>query len=212
MFRGVNGQSKLSLGEKETSDKSCPSLARPPRFEDLLISLVGSWFEYIGFKIYSTHWDCKGHSSTHAFPAQLKSWLNYQAYKCLGWLYWTAYECFLYKTIIFLRIQIREFIKILFVNEFIKEIGDMILLNLLKWIHIQCFTSEFNTMNSEYWILLDFQLQIHIMNSCLWNQIHEFRFDTVNFYIWIHILMDPCMNSKSIHLNSYTWFHILMTS
>ena len=50
------------------------------------------------------------------------------------------------------------------------------------------------------------------MNSKQRNQIHEFRLNTMNSYIWIRILMNSYMNSESIHLNSYTWIHILMNS
>ena len=50
------------------------------------------------------------------------------------------------------------------------------------------------------------------MNSKQRHQIHEFRLNTMNSYIWICILMNSYTNSESIHLNSYTWIHILMNS
>ena len=37
----------------------------------------------IGFKVYSTHWSCKGSSSVSIFPAQLKAGLSYKAYIAL---------------------------------------------------------------------------------------------------------------------------------
>ena len=75
-----------------------------------------------------------------------------------------------------------------FMIEFITEIWIMIHLNSLQYFHMPYFTIEFNIMNS------------------------EFRLNTMNSYIWIHIFMNSYMNSEYIHLNSYTWIHILMNS
>ena len=55
-------------------------------------------------------------------------------------------------------------------NEFITEIWIMILLISfqynIEYIHMPYFTTEFNIMNSENWILIYFQYLIYIMNSC----------------------------------------------
>ena len=70
-FRGAGWQSKL-----RKRGRNCPRVACQQQFEDLLNSLVCWWLKLIGFKVYSTHWSCKGSSSTCAFPAQLKTLLS----------------------------------------------------------------------------------------------------------------------------------------
>ena len=94
--------------------------------------------------------------------------------------------------------------------QFTSEIWVMILLNSLQWIHIPYFTTEFNTMN----LILNIEFSLIFSNEFITNQIQEFRLDIMNSqaYIWIHILMNLYMNSKSIHLNSYPWIQILMNS
>ena len=66
-------------------------------------------------------------------------------------------SAFYAKSWILLWIQKRELKKIQFNHGFITEIQVMIILDSSKWIHITYSTTEFNTINSEYWIILDFQ-------------------------------------------------------
>ena len=90
--------------------------------------------------------------------------------------------------------QVHEFIKNQFINDFTTEIWVMIL-----WIHkckfiehniiffsLAYFTTEFNIINSEYWILLYFN----------------------EFILWIHIYEFVYVNSRSVHMNSYSYVFI----
>ena len=98
--------------------------------------------------------------------------------------------------------------------EFITEIRVMFRLNSFQWIHMSDFTTEFNTMNSEYFHLFSVMNSYH--EFMFINQIYEFRLGTMNSlnysYVWIHIFMNSYKNSESIFLNSCTWIHILMNS
>ena len=82
VFRGVDwrvqrrGRASWEREEEKASNRSCPSVARQLQFEDLLHWFVLLMTKFIGFKVYSTHWSCKGSSCISTFPAQLKSWLN----------------------------------------------------------------------------------------------------------------------------------------
>ena len=99
------GNQSWEREEKTASNRSCRRVASQQQFEDLLNSLVCWWLKFIGFKIYSTHWSCESSCNIHSLSAQFKSWFNYKAYrstlpyKCSGWLYWAAAECFLYEII-----------------------------------------------------------------------------------------------------------------
>ena len=145
-------------GLRLASDRSCPRVARQQQFEDLLNSLVCWRLKLICFKVYSTHWSCKGSSSTRAFPAQLKTWLSYKAYITLQMFELIVLNCC---WVLFIQNhkfshEIR-FVNIQFMNEFITDIWIMILLNSLQYIHMPYFTTELNIMNSEHWILIYFQ-------------------------------------------------------
>ena len=85
-----------------------------------------------------------------------------------------------------------------FIHEYIREIWVMILLNPLQQIYVPYVTTEFNTINSEYWILLDFHNEFIIL---LWIHVNEIwimssDFDTINTYIWIHKLIN---SYESLH-------------
>ena len=124
------------------------------------------------------------------------------------WLIVSVLSCFW----VFIRNHVLSY-KFRYVNsqkiQFIYEFNDsfeFIKMNSYAIVH-----HWFNTINSEYWIILDFQLWIHIMNSCLWNQIHEFTGRESDFilwiiYIWIHVLMNYMIISYMI---SYSlWIHM----
>ena len=80
-------------------------------------------------------------------------------------------------------------------NKFICRISQ---LNSISWIQ----NIEVSSIFSNEFILWFYNNELE-----LWNQIHKFRLNTMNSYIWMHILMNSCMNSESICLNSYTWIH-----
>ena len=118
------------------------------------------------------------------------------------WLIVSVLSCFW----VFIRNHVLSY-KFRYVNsqkiQFIYEFNDsfeFIKMNSYAIVH-----HWFNTINSEYWIILDFQLWIHIMNSCLWNQIHEFTGRESDFILWI--LISEFMYSWIIW-SFRTWFHI----
>ena len=140
----------------ESLIKTARTTARQKQFEDLWKSLVGlNLADDFNFKIYSNHWTREGHSSTCALPAQLKPWLkllNSKACKCLSWLYWAAPESFICKTI----------------NSPMNSDTIIHKKYVHEWIHVAHFTTILNTMNSEYWIILDFSNEFN-----LWIHVHE---------------------------------------
>ena len=128
--------------------------------------MVG-WLKLIGFKKNSTHWSCKGHRGTCSEHSWNLDWTISLTlpYKGLGWLFLAASECFLYETSD---------------HELSHELGMWIhhdKYSIYSWIHnrnLSYDSFEFITMNSyaifhywiqygeicmnsEYWILLDFQ-------------------------------------------------------
>ena len=89
-------------------------------------------------------------------------------YKCLGW---AVAECFYMKPE-----NLQSFAKLWihkyhFMYELTTEIWVMLILNSLQRVYMPYFTTEFITLNSEYWILILFS----VMNSY---QVYEFRLDT----------------------------------
>ena len=122
-------------------------------------------------------------------------------------------------------------------NEFITKIWIIILLNSLQYIHLPYFTTEFNIMNSEHWILVYFSVmnshygfiimksnsyyEFIIMKSKSWIQIEYNEFLYLNSYIYEFIYEFRIITFESIYMNSYTreficsfhiWIQMYMSS
>ena len=100
MFKGVSVQLKLiKRGRNSYRKKLCLPCRR-------CVPASGwSWtfFELIGWSKIWIYWFEDWFNSlvlrsrsTHSPSAQLRPWMNCKTYKCWGWLYWAASDCFIY--------------------------------------------------------------------------------------------------------------------
>ena len=170
MFRGVNGNQSWERKKEQAKDAALAASASS------------------SLKIYLTHWLDDDLNLLDSKFIKLIGIAKVAAVVALGWDFTVQLlQCFYMKPLILLWIQVHEFIKILFRNEF----GS---------IHYRNLSYDFlNSCIFHYWIqIYEFESWIHIMNSYLWICVCEFKVYLYEFMIY----MNSCAYEFMIYMNS----------